>query len=109
MNPVVADYLARYSNDGYLRYHAPRYELALELAKPLCQPGCRVLDIGRSRFADMLAEWLQTGVDTLGLEPDGPTASGRHFEYDLNRTIETALALILRGLMRFNQSRAAAR
>ncbi len=90
MNPTTAEFLARYPDDGYLRYHAPRYDLALSLAGKFGEPESRVLDIGRSRFAPMLAAHLNATVDTLGFGSEGKTDSGWHYEYDLNETVDPA-------------------
>jgi len=77
---------AEHSQDTLLAYHAPRYAFLLHLLdRHLTATPARVLDIGRSALTDLMAERLQVPVDSLGFAPDGPTASGRHYHFDLNR------------------------
>jgi SAM-dependent methyltransferase len=72
--------------DGtYTAYHAPRYAVALDLVRRHLPPGGgRVLDVGRSALTGLLHEHLGVPVDSLGFGPDGPTATGRHHELDLD-------------------------
>jgi hypothetical protein len=48
------------------------------------QPRQRVLDIGRSRLTDMIAERFHVRVDALGFDTDGPISTGRYYQFDLN-------------------------
>lgn len=70
---------------SYTSYHAPRYALALDLVgRHLPASGGRILDVGRSALTDLLHEHLEVPVDSLGFAAEGPTASGRHYAFDLN-------------------------
>jgi len=80
----------RYPDDCYVQYHAARYARVLELAHAAMARGEKsrdassVLDVGRSHLTSLLAEHLGCRVDTLGFEPDQETATGRHYQFDLN-------------------------
>lgn len=68
----------------YALYHAPRYRTVLDLVTRH-RPGPRsILDIGTSALTVLLHERFGVPVDTLGFEPDGASATGRHFHLDLN-------------------------
>lgn len=76
----------RGTDRGYTAFHAPRYAHLLEtLAGARVNASAHVLDIGRSRLTELIAERFDCEVDTLGFGSDGPTPQGRHYEYDLNR------------------------
>lgn len=77
--------LGHTANPGYLAFHRPRFDLVLDLvAAEVAARGHRVLDIGPSPLTDMLRSRLNVSLDTLGLEPDRDTESGKHFRFDLN-------------------------
>lgn len=84
MNPQLLIAIEQSPRDGYLRYHAPRYDTLLALLQQHYTGGMRVLDIGRSPFTSIAAAALGSGIDTLGFEPDQDTATGRNFQFDLN-------------------------
>ncbi len=86
MNPHLAAAIEQSPRDGYLRYHAPRYDRLLALLGQHHTGSMRVLDIGRSPFTSIAAAALGSGIDTLGFEPDQDTASGRNYQFDLNQT-----------------------
>lgn len=90
MQHVLIQFLQRNSHDGYLFYHAPRYNLLLEKAQAYYQPGGRILDIGRSPFCEILSQFLGQKVDSMGLQDDEETTYGRHFHYNLNRCIDVS-------------------
>jgi SAM-dependent methyltransferase len=70
--------------NGYLAFHAPRYRAVLDLLSGYVGPKSGVLDIGRSSLTDLIARAFSVRVDSLGFALDGPTATGRHFHFDLN-------------------------
>jgi hypothetical protein len=74
-DPVYAD---------YLRFHGPRFEYVVAQLARFVRPGHRLLDIGRSRLTDLLAERLQVPVDALGFDADGSIPTGRYYHFDLN-------------------------
>jgi hypothetical protein len=83
---LAARIVAEHPGDARFAYHAPRYAFLLRLLdRHLTASGGRVLDIGRSDLTDLLAERFQVAVDSLGFETDGPTSTGRHYHFDLNR------------------------
>lgn len=84
MNPHLARAIDDRPNDGYLRYHAPRYERLLRELERIANPRMRVLDIGRSAFTDIAHQVTGARIDTLGFEPDKPIASGCNYRFDLN-------------------------
>ena len=71
-------------SNGYLAFHAPRYGMLLDLLVDYVTPTSRVLDIGRSMLTDLIAAAFQVRVDSLGFDPEGPTKTGRHHQFDLN-------------------------
>lgn len=70
--------------DGYLRYHAPRYDALLTLLHRNNAEGKRVLDIGQSPFTAVARDSLRTPIDTLGFGDDGETGTGFNYHFDLN-------------------------
>ncbi len=83
---LAALIVAARPDNARLAYHAPRYAFVLRLLdRHLSAPPGRILDVGRSVLTDLMAERLKVPVDSLGLGPDRPTASGRHYHFDLNR------------------------
>lgn len=77
---------AEHPEDARFAYHAPRYAFLLRLLdRHLTAAPARALDIGRSELTDLMARRLRLPVDSLGFEPDEPTATGRHYHFDLNR------------------------
>ena len=69
---------------AYERYHAIRYRLLLELLRPHVRPGGRILDVGRSTLTVQLHKHFEVPTDSIGFEPDAPTATGRHYHFNLN-------------------------
>ena len=84
MVKIIEDYVEKFPNDPYLRYHAPRYSTLLDLINKEYKEGERILDIGRSKLTQMLFNSLQTSIDTLGFEPDADTDWGKHYHFNLN-------------------------
>ena|SRR5687768_10642632 len=72
--------------NGYLAYHAPRYALLLRILDAYIRPQFRVLDIGRSHLTQLIAGRYGVQVDSLGFDPDGTFATGRHYQFDLNES-----------------------
>jgi SAM-dependent methyltransferase len=81
---IIKDYIKRFPNNEYLRYHAPRYSTLLNLIKEGYHEGERILDIGPSTFTEIVSDSLKTPIDTLGFTPDSETALGRHYQFNLN-------------------------
>jgi len=75
VDPVYAD---------YLRFHGPRFDYVVQKLGQFVRPGHRLLDIGRSRLTDLLADRFAIEVDALGFDNDGPIPTGRYFHFDLN-------------------------
>lgn len=71
-------------DNGYLRYHAPRYGRLLELLSRYAENAVRMLDIGSSPFTSIAQRTVGIPVDTLGFEADGQTTTGQHYRFDLN-------------------------
>lgn len=84
--PAVTELRGYEPDSSYLAFHAPRYVYLLEIVEQHCQSLQRVLDIGPSLLTRILHERLGSAVDTLGFEADEPTATGRHYQFDLNQT-----------------------
>jgi SAM-dependent methyltransferase len=81
----------RFPGDAQVGYHAPRYAFLLDqLARYVEDPEVRVLDVGRSALTDLIAERFRLPVDSLGFAPDGPTPTGRHYQFDLNQSQDQA-------------------
>ena len=82
---VAGQIRAAYRDDGYVAYHAPRYARVLALlADYLPADAPALLDVGRSRLTEMIADAFSIPVDSLGFPPDQETPTGRHFRFDLN-------------------------
>jgi 2-polyprenyl-3-methyl-5-hydroxy-6-metoxy-1,4-benzoquinol methylase len=87
MKPSDSDAGAQRFNPGYLAFHAPRYAFVAQLVRDQARaPGIRILDVGPSPLTAMIAGQTGASVDSLGLEPDGPSPSGRHYRFNLNDT-----------------------
>ena len=72
----------------YAAYHRPRWDTLLELVAVHAPRPESILDIGRSDLTRHLHERFQVPVDSLGFEEDGPIATGRNYQLDLN-TVRT--------------------
>lgn len=83
MHPELQQLLADHPDNGYLRFHLPRYVSLFSALAQRHAPGDRVLDIGRSVFTDALRARFGT-VDTLGFGEDHAGETGNHYGYDLN-------------------------
>lgn len=86
MNKYLQQAMAEDKQNGYLHYHAPRYDALLTLLSKYHKPGFRILDIGRSPFTKIAQMTIGENVDTLGFESDGKTDTGFNYQYDLNRS-----------------------
>ncbi|THB73620.1 MAG: methyltransferase domain-containing protein [Desulfobacteraceae bacterium] len=84
MNPYLEQELSRSRDNGYLQYHAPRYDRLLSLLLKYYSKDLRVLDIGRSPFTRIAADTIKSDIDTLGFEADKQTDTGYNYQYDLN-------------------------
>ncbi len=85
-NSFLLSAIADQGHDGYLMYHAPRYELLLHLIEQCSINATKILDIGRSPFSDIAFRATHISIDTLGFEPDGVTETGFNYQFDLNQT-----------------------
>src|SRR6266542_2674782 len=114
MRPLSPEALRSWSQDGierhferwcldsrgqsYLRFQAERYVRLLAEAGDIVQqarqahPGqpVRILDIGTAYQTELMRQWPDVLVDTVGFVDDRfPTRTGeRHFEFDLNNAQE---------------------
>jgi hypothetical protein len=86
MNKYLQQVMAEDNQNGYLYYHAPRYDKALSLLCKYHKSGVRTLDIGRSPFTKIAQMTIEENVDTLGFEVDGKTETGYNYQYDLNKS-----------------------
>jgi trans-aconitate methyltransferase len=93
LEDVLAACRARFAADSestlYIRTHAPRYRVLLELVATALagRPGARVLDVGPSYQTEAIRELhSEATVDTLGFEDPRlrPREGDRHIAYDLN-------------------------
>jgi trans-aconitate methyltransferase len=79
--------IADHKGDDYTAFHSQRYAVLLELlARYAVDSQAQILDIGRSRLTEMIANEFGAVVDSLGFPPDGSTNTGNHYHYDLNST-----------------------
>ncbi|MDT8322160.1 MAG: class I SAM-dependent methyltransferase [Xanthomonadales bacterium] len=84
MDSYLTKELTDSKSNGYLHYHAPRYQRLLELLHRHHKPEATLLDIGRTRFTTIASRSLSTCIDNLGFEPDGKTSTGFNYQFDLN-------------------------
>ena len=87
MDKILSKYLDASPRDYYLKFHAPRYEILLNLFDQIYLDQKKILDIGRSKFAEILSEKYSTPVDTLGLEYGEnleKSAGGNYYQFNLN-------------------------
>jgi len=86
MNQYLQRAIEKNKKNGYLQYHAPRYDTLLTLLHQYCSGEQRILDIGRSPFTEIAFRSLKTRIDTLGFETDQETESGFNYQFDLNNS-----------------------
>ncbi len=91
MMEIVDKFIERFPESGYLRYHAPRYSTLVQLISEEYKSGGRILDIGRSKLTQIISDFLNVRVDSLGFQPDSVTTTGKHFHYNLNDSQSTDL------------------
>jgi len=84
MNEYLSKALECNTESGYLRYHAPRYEILLSILHKYYKGDNTVLDIGCSPFTAIASGSLKANIDTLGFEPDKETDTGVNYNFDLN-------------------------
>jgi 2-polyprenyl-3-methyl-5-hydroxy-6-metoxy-1,4-benzoquinol methylase len=82
--PTPRELRARFPEDGYLAFHAPRYGVLLEALDRFVTVTSTVLDIGGSRLTQLMHERYGVSVDTLGFVGDEATETGRSWWFDLN-------------------------
>ena len=75
--------LEAHPDDGYLRYHMPRYRSLFATLEDHHRAGCRVLDVGSSLFTEAVRARFGP-VDTLGLQFDKQRDVGDHYHFNLN-------------------------
>lgn len=93
MGATVKEIQARFPDDRYVAFHAPRYAVLLSLLRnELARHGGdgRVLDIGNSPFSELAAERLGTRIDNLGLHGEFETPVGQSHWFDLNQAADPA-------------------
>ncbi|MFD1140372.1 class I SAM-dependent methyltransferase [Larkinella insperata] len=81
---VVRKIHEMYPGDGYTLYHAQRYATLLDLLNRFANPQSSLLDIGVSRFTEIVRNHFDRPVDTLGFDKEGPTRYGNHYFFNLN-------------------------
>lgn len=81
----------RFPDNDYIAFHSKRYAFVLSLLDRLLkETRAPILDVGRSALSDLVHERFSVDVDSLGFGADGPTPSGRHFQFDLNSAQESS-------------------
>lgn len=91
MGVTVKEIQARFPDDRYVAFHAPRYAVLLDLLRDeLGRRGGNglVLDIGNSPFSELAAERLGTRIDNLGLHGEFETPVGQSHWFDLNQAAD---------------------
>lgn len=91
MTEIIQDYIKKFPDNGYLRYHAPRYATLLDLIQEEYKQGERILDIGPSTLTEIISDYFASSVDTLGFTPELKTALGRNYQFNLNDCQNTKL------------------
>ena len=86
MNKYLHQAIEKNKENGYLRYHAPRYDTLLCLLHKYYNGTKKILDIGRSPFTEIAYSSLKTQIDTLGFEVDKETKTGLNYYFDLNKS-----------------------
>ena len=81
---VISEAILKQPENGYLRYHAPRYNRLLEVLRELHLPSMTLLDVGRSPFAEICKSALSSKLDLLGFEADATEPDGNYYQFDLN-------------------------
>lgn len=84
LSPVILEAMSTQAANGYLRYHAPRYNRLLEVLRELYRPPMALLDVGRSPFAAICTSALSSKLDLLGFEGDASEPDGNYYHFDLN-------------------------
>lgn len=84
MNEYLLQAIQENEDDGYLKYHAPRYQVLLNLLQKYYTGNDDILDVGRSPFSEIANRFLGTDIDTLGFEADKKTETGFNYHFDLN-------------------------
>ena len=82
-HPDLQRLLEQHPDNGYLRFHLPRYESLYTALLQRHRPGMAILDIGISPFTDFLRDRFGR-VDSLGFGYDRPDPRGDHYAFDLN-------------------------
>lgn len=86
MNKYLRQAIEENKQDGYLKYHTPRYDMLLDLLHNYYTGDKNILDIGRSPFTEIASRSLGTQIDTLGFEADKKTETGFNYQFDLNNS-----------------------
>jgi SAM-dependent methyltransferase len=86
MNQYLLKAIERNQENGYLLYHAPRYDVLLSILHKYHSGNGNILDIGRSPFSKIACESLNAQIDTLGFDIDQKTETGVNYYFDLNRS-----------------------
>jgi SAM-dependent methyltransferase len=84
MNKYLRQAIEEHPNDGYLLYHAPRYDKLLELLNQYYVESAAILEAGGYSFSKIVSRAFNTQIDTLGFEDDKQTATGYNYHFDLN-------------------------
>ncbi len=78
------DYINLNDMTGYMHYHAPRYKVLHKLIHDYNFDKAKILDIGNSKFSEMLSELINCQVDELGFNKDSNRSFGKTIQFDLN-------------------------
>lgn len=84
MLSITAKIKAAKLTDSYIGYHAPRYAFIIKRLSGYMNDSSKILDVGRSKLTDLVAEIYNRSVDSLGLEQYSKTNTGVHYHFDLN-------------------------
>lgn len=86
MDEYLNQVIEENNENGYLLYHAPRYDTLLQLLHHYYTGDEKILDIGRSPFTEIAHRSLETQIDTLGFQNDKETETGDNYHFDLNNS-----------------------
>lgn len=72
------------SDNLYLKYHSRRYEELVNFVRDNYSDDKRILDVGNSRFTEILAKLFSCQIDELGFSKDSTRNFGNQYQFDLN-------------------------
>jgi 2-polyprenyl-3-methyl-5-hydroxy-6-metoxy-1,4-benzoquinol methylase len=76
-----------FPDDEYTCSHATRYAFTLQLLRPHVRADMRVLDVGYTRFTQLLHAMSGATVDSISNWPEADHPEGHHYSFDLNDAV----------------------